>query len=60
MEITGNRKKNFIQLLIDAESSKVETNDDGLNDFTHLNLNKKLTMDVNATDVWVLKYAFFK
>ena len=51
MEITGNRKKNFIQLLIDAESSKVETNDDGLNDFTHLNLNKKLTMDVNATDV---------
>lgn len=43
---TQNKRKNFIQLLIEAESDQNEIIEDGFSDYTKTNLTKKLTIDV--------------
>ncbi len=41
-----NKRKNFIQLLLEAETNQSDMNEDGFSDFTKTNLSKKLTIDV--------------
>ena len=39
-------RKNFIQLLLNAETNDVEKNEDAYIDYKSVNLSKTLTMDV--------------
>jgi hypothetical protein len=41
-----NKKKNFISLLLEAEHSELDKNEDEFVDYTKTSLNKKLTIDV--------------
>jgi len=40
------KRKNFIQLLLNAETDALDTSGDGLIDYKSANIDKKLTMNV--------------
>ncbi len=42
----GNKKKNFIQLLLEAETSDFDMSEDGFIDYSNKNLIKNLSLDV--------------